>query len=266
MSKLAISNIAWPETKDSFFLDQICKLGLSDIEVSPFRLSSDKNFKAVFKLNDIAGAKNINIVALQALMYRHPELQLFKDSGARQKLNHHLISLIDLAVSLNAKVLVFGAPKNKVLGRLNHHQALMVAVEFFQQISKYAEQKSITFCIEPTPSIYGAEFITNSEEALKLIELVNSRAFKLNFDIGSALSNHENIKQIIDSHIAQIGHVHISEPDLSPIMLDKSRHMSISNALKRNRYEGFASVEMLAPKNNPEATVIDVLTFLKDIY
>lgn len=269
MTDIAISNLAWLPHDDKKVFKLMSELDIRYLEISPFRksanLSSVNSVSANLQRN-ILKTYNIKISSMQALLFRHSELTIFKEKSIREKTFDHLVKIIKFADMLEAKTLIFGAPKNKLRDKMKYSEALDISQDFFGRIGEKAEKYGINFCIEPTPSVYGADFIRNTTEALELINAVNSKSLKLNLDIGSLILNKEDIETVLSKNIQHIGHIHISEPYLRTINLDHSFHRKIANAIKFSFYSGIIAIEMLPQSKNNIHTIRKTLSFIKEAY
>src|SRR5438105_11892903 len=112
----------------------MANLNMRYLEISPFRESADSSVISDYSARSLIKRLNkygIHILALQALLFRYPELTLFKAKSIREKTFDHLVNVIDFANELGAKVLVFGSPKNKIRGKMKYEQAFAITVDFF---------------------------------------------------------------------------------------------------------------------------------------
>lgn len=269
MTKIAVSNLAWRKSEDERVFDIMCNLNVLNLEISPFRDASTlpaakKQFhNETAKLLDLYG---IRIVAFQSLMFGHPEVSIFEGEIARNKVSERLKGVLEFLNQIGATVAVFGSPKNKIRGELSRGEAMNIAKNFFGQIADQAKVFNVIFCIEPTPSAYGADFICNTQEALYFVKAVGHESLKINLDIGSSILNGEDIEMMINENIDHIGHVHVSEPYLKAINLKQSFHKSIAKILNDSNYNGFVSVEMLPSDRQDIKNISNTISFVKDTY
>lgn len=269
MKNIAISNLAWSQTEDDQIFNIMATLQVSLLEISPFRESADKKVmsnESAHNLKKRLHDYGIKVVALQALLYRFPELVIFQDKTTREKTLNHLVHVIDFAHEVGAKSLIFGSPKNKLRGELEYDSAFTIATDFFGRLAERAKLQQVSLCIEPTPAVYGSDFIRNTDETVALLKAVSSSALRLNLDIGSLVVNEENIEDTIQNNMQYIGHVHISEPFLKMITLDSSFHKRIANKLNANSYNGNVSIEMLPQTNQNGDGIYKTLSFIQKIY
>jgi len=269
MTNIAISNLAWSELEDQKIFEVMRNLEIFNLEISPFRDTErisevDKRFdNRMSKLLDRYG---IRIVALQSLMFRYHEVSLFKDVATRNEIFDHLVRVLEFSNKVGSTIVVFGSPKNKIKGKLSRKKALDIAKNFFRKLADQAQKLNITFCIEPTPTVYGADFILSSSEALDFVKGVNHKSIKINLDIGSSITNNEKIERIIRDNIDYIGHVHVSAPYLKAIDCDYLFHKNIAQALNDANYKGVVSVEMLPIGKSDIKNITEILSFVKNVY
>ncbi len=265
--KIAISNIAWRLDEEEYVFELMKKLEINFLEISPkkiwdnpFNLNHDNLNKFTNNLKEY----KIKPIAMQSLLYKKPELNIFADDN--EETLKYLENMLVLGSKLKIKSLIFGAPKNKIRGKMPLRKALDKAINFFRILGNKSHNLNMFFCIEPTPKVYGADFICNIDEAVNLVKKVNSDSFGLNLDLGSMKINHELSCRIIKRAMPYTKHFHISEPYLETINLNEKFHKSIAHQLFINKYKECVSVEMLAKKKSNIQTIYKVLSMVKNIY
>ena len=95
------------------------RFGIEGVEIAPTRVWSNplaSTSAHVSEQRRFWENRGLPIVALQSLLFGHPELTLFGTEEARAKLLTYLSGMVSLARDLGAEVLVFGSPKNRNLG------------------------------------------------------------------------------------------------------------------------------------------------------
>lgn len=269
MTKIAVSNLAWRKSEDEKVFNIMRDLNVLNMEISPFR--DDSTLTEVKKqfYNETSKLLNqygIRIVASQALMFRYPEVSIFEGEATRVGILKHLRRILEFLNQIGANVAVFGSPKNKIKSTLSNDEAPSIAKDFFRQIAEQAMLFNVIFCIEPTPTVYGADFICNTQEAVDFVKTVGHESLKINLDIGSSILNEEDIEKIINKNIDYVGHIHISEPYLKAINLNRPLHKSIAKTLNDNKYNGFVSIEMLPSDKQNIENIFKVISFVRNIY
>jgi len=269
MARIAISNLAWRKSEDERVFAAMRDLSVSELEISPFRDASTlPEVKKQFhkETEKLLVQYGIRIAAFQALMFRYPDVSIFEGTTSRNKILGHLKGVLEFLNQIGGNVAVFGSPKNKIKGTLSHDEASNVAKDFFGQIANQAKVFNVTFCLEPTPTNYGADFICSTQEAIDFVKFVGHESLKINLDIGSSILNGESVEKMITENIDYIGHVHVNEPYLKDINLDQSFHESIAKTLNSNNYDGFVSIEMLPSDKQDIKNISKIISFVRDIY
>lgn len=269
---IAISNIAWERKEDGEIAKILRKYDISGIEIAPTKIWENP---LEVKEKEIKEYKNywlnngINIVAMQSLLFGHPELTIFDSRQIRTKTINYISRIVHLSSLLGSKVMVFGSPKNRLINGLKYDKALEIACEFFYEIAEICKQYNIFFCIEPNPPQYGADFILNTNEAIKLVTKVNHSHFRLHLDTSTMTINKESYEDSIKNGLSLLKHFHISEPYLEPIKEGVTDHKNIAAILKKLNYNEnrSVSIEMRSSDNNSNTKLVDkTLELVTKIY
>ena len=262
--KLAVSSIAWNPSEESAVADLLAAHGVPGVELAPTKLFAGNPLDAtpvqVAAVRAFWHSRGIEIVALQALLFGRPELRVFDDS--RPQTLEYLKGIIRLGAALGARALVFGAPKNRARGALPAAGAWSIAIEFFRELGEEARRAGTCLCIEPNPSQYGADFCTDSVQALALVSAVASPGFGLHLDSACALLASEDLPARIAASALQLRHLHISEPQLAPVAPGGTADLpSIGVALRGINYRHSVSIEMVAGPGGGNVARVETALF-----
>ncbi|MDQ0890931.1 D-psicose/D-tagatose/L-ribulose 3-epimerase [Paenibacillus sp. V4I9] len=244
--KLAISNIAWDTKENNKIVNILKDFGVKGVEVAPTKVCPEPenaNSTLIVEFQQYWQSNNLELVAMQSLLFGKPHLSIFGDKQVETL--DYLQTIIEMASALSTKALVFGSPKNRIVGTMDSRKARANAIEFFYALGDKAAQKGLYFCIEANPIAYGCDFLTETLEALKFVQEVNHPGMKLQIDTGTMFINKEEPRDILERCLPYIGHFHISEPHLN--LVGNHDHTFIADCLKDLNYEGWVSIEM---KNN----------------
>lgn len=244
--EFAISNIAWNKNEDDYIYEIMRKYGYKGLEIAPTRFFTENPYDSdateLINIKNKISKENIQIIAMQSILYGHPELKLFGKDEQRENVYNYLKKAIDFASVLGIGILVFGSPKNRIY--INREKDFDIATIFFRDIGSYAYKKNVKLCIEPNPKEYNTNFINTTFEAYEFIKKVNSQGIGLHVDTGTILLNNEDLN-ILEKVTTLIDHVHISQPFLDVIKLDKKyEYLEISKKLKKIGYSKWVSIEM----------------------
>ncbi|PLR90770.1 sugar phosphate isomerase/epimerase family protein [Bacillus sp. T33-2] len=268
--KLAISNLAWDLKEDDEVKDLLVKLLITGVEIAPTKVWTNP---LIVKNDDVSEYKNywnsdgINVVALQSLLFGRPDLKIFQAQSNRQETLEYLTKIIEVGAKLGAKVFVFGSPKNRLIGNVTSTKAMDIAIDFFRKAGELAFKHSTTLCIEPNPEIYGCNFITNTEEGIKLVEEVSHPGFQLHLDAAGMTLSEEDVEKSLQKAFPYLKHFHISEPQLNMVQNGKVNHKQIARVLHDINYTNYVSIEMKSGINHSNIeTVRSCLSFVQSVY
>lgn len=248
--KLAISNIAWELADEPAMRERMQALGIRGVEVAPTRIDPNPLELPESRLADYRAsweAAGIRIVALQALLFGHPELVLFGDEASRLALVDYLDGMFRVAAELGAYALVFGSPKNRRRGDLSPEEARRIAVPLFRELGERAASRGVALVMEANPPQYNCDFITTSTEAAELVQEVDSPGFRLHLDVAGMWLAGEDPVEAVRAHGATLAHFHVSAPELGPVGSEtRLPYDEALAALVASGYDGWVSIEMRA--------------------
>jgi D-psicose/D-tagatose/L-ribulose 3-epimerase len=260
--KFAISNIAWRAEEDNAVAEMAPRFGIQGIELAPTRVWKDplaSTSAHVSEQRRFWENRGLPIVAIQSLLFGHPELTLFDTDAARGKTLDYLSGMVSLARDLGARVLVFGSPKNRKIGAHPAAEVQAIAVNFFRQLGNRAAKAGVCLCIEPNPPYYDCDFVTTASAGLELVQVVNSPGFGLHLDAAAMTLAKEDPETALSAAAGQVRHFHASEKDLAPIGCGSVEHARFATVLRRIQYPHWISVEMRPAPALPDGTAQDNL-------
>ena len=266
--KLAASNIAWEPAEDDEVARILRDRGFTGVEIAPskrWESPIDATRKEISAYRKSWEDRGLQVVAMQALLFGRPDLQLFGSETVRRALSAYLTGLIDMAHGLGARALVFGSPKNRKRGKMPLPQATEIAVEFFREVGAIAASRDCVICIEPNPPAYDCDFINTTAEAVALCERIASRGVKVNGDAGAITANGEDPSRTIAASSGWFGHFHFSEPALAEVTASPNQQ-SIARALREVSYSGWGSIEMRAVDGDRPAAIGRAADAIRKLY
>ena len=244
---VAISNIAWRREEEGEVAQLLQRMGIQAVEVAPGKIGPDPARLPDAEIDRYRAFWNglgIEIVSMQALLFGQDSLALFQSAAQRDEMLAYLGRIARLGGRLGAKVLVFGSPKNRKKGTLGEVEARAIAVPFFREVGKLAEEFGTSVCIEPNPPAYGCDWITNARDALDFVNEVDHPGFGLHLDAAALHMAGEGADAIRRAG-TQIRHFHASQPNLAPVKAGgEVDHASFSETLRELEYSHYVSIEM----------------------
>lgn len=258
--KLSISNIAWSEDVDLLVYHFLQEEGFSGLEIAPTRIFPNQPYDKLKQAKEFSTflqkEYNLEISSMQSICFGKNE-SIFGTDEERKSISEYVKKSIDFAEAISCKNLVFGSPKNRVIGLNQEH----IALDFFKELGEYANLKNTVLALEPNPVIYGTNFINTTQQAFDFIKTVNSEGLKVNFDLGTFIHNKEKLKDI-EKNIHLINHFHISEPYLE-LINKRPIHQELMSVIKKSGFTNYVSIEM---KNlNSLEELKNTLFYLKNI-
>lgn len=246
--KLAVSSIAWTNQEDLEIALLLQKLGVKYIEIAPTKLWTDPTkapLSEVKKYVEFWHAHGIEIVAFQSMLFNRTDLKIFGSSQNRAEALQYLNDFIKLARSMGAGKMVFGSPKNRQRDSLSKNDAGLIAQKFFRELGDVGQKNGVCFCIEPNPTDYGCDFITNTQEGIELVSKINNKGFGLHLDIAGMTLAKDKVMDSIVAAKEYLEHFHISSPFLDQVQAREDvAHDEAASALREVNYNGFVSIEM----------------------
>lgn len=257
--RVSISNLAWDVSEDAEVAELLSSVNVDAIDIAPGKYFPDP---VIATASDILAVKEwwqergIEIIGMQALLFGTTGLNVFGSKDVQKNLLDHLAAVCRIGAGLGATRLVFGSPKNRNCSGLSVNQVQNISRVFFRQLGDIAADNGVIVCLEPNPSIYGANFMTTSLETCSVVNDIDHPAIKMQLDTGAIIINQEDISAIVTQVKDVIGHVHISEAHLAPPGDTYSYHANIAAAITSQLPAHPATIEMLATKNEPHLVSI----------
>jgi D-psicose/D-tagatose/L-ribulose 3-epimerase len=263
---LGVSNIAWMFEDEDYFLALLKNNDIRYLEIAPFKI---KNSWEISK-DDLIDYKNklryfdLTPYSMQAVLFGIPD-NIFENPEIL--LRHFENVVLFICKELDIKRIVFGSPFNRRIPvGMSIEESSNLFVKFFIELSELANNISpnTVICIEPNSKIYNCNFITNSNEGLNIINLINKNNIKLHLDTANMFLEDDNELNILNENVK---HFHISEPQLKGFTDPKSNHLIYSNLFKQSKIESI-SIEKLTTKDKKidEMELLESIKFCREYY
>ncbi|MDR2396107.1 MAG: sugar phosphate isomerase/epimerase [Endomicrobium sp.] len=261
--RLAVSNIAWDKQNDRDVLLKLANFDISGIELAPTIIFdnwgiTDTKARDYKKMLDGFGFK---VPAFQSIFFGKPELQLF-DKCCWNALREHINKVANLASIFDAKVLVFGAPKNRIRNNISYVDAEEISVEILSELADICFQFGCCIGLEANPKEYNCDFITNVADVMRIVDIINKPGLKLHFDSGGTYMCGSDVAGTIKK-AKNFVHYHISEPLLAPVVENRVNHFDAFRTLKEIGYNKWVSVEMKKPSD--QKVLFNSIEFIKNL-
>jgi len=252
--KLSISNFAWNFSENDFAFNILNKHGIKNIEGVLTKINDWK----ILSVDDVVNFKRIMdsygvvMESVQSIFYG------VKCDGLHDKkiVIPHIERLIGFSKILGVKVLILGSPN---LRRKNLEWESELS-DTFKTIDSMLENTGIEMSIEPNTKSYGGDYFYTLTQIVDFINMNNLHNIKTMIDTHNLISEGLDPCDEIVRYYQKINHIHISEPNLTPIQ-NFEFHNKFSEVIKSLKYDKIITYELLKCENFDEC--VDVF---KKIY
>jgi len=233
-----VSELAWDTDRDAVMRAYLTASGVG-LECVPTKHSWDlTRYPSIYSAQSILFGESIQIFLEQLRFITM------------------LNSIVPALATKNAKVIVFGSPKQRVYSGED-------TIILFREVGDLCARYNIHFCIENNSRSYGCNWMTTYADTIEFVKKVNHPNIRMNLDTGSCFMENEEIDIKYDD-IEYIGHIQISFPFLGA--WDPSYAPSLSKMVKtlgKLNYKKAISLEM---KSTPKLPFDSIAEFLKVVY
>jgi D-psicose/D-tagatose/L-ribulose 3-epimerase len=245
------------------------RIGLNTfLLISPFTTNSTRLFAKIKKWGfdtvelAIEDPRHIDPVKVRRELDRHelacgsvcgafgPDRDLRGNRAQQSNSMAYLRGLIDQMETLGAKSIV--GPVYSSVGRAQAYtpaerkSQMKTVVANLERICAYAEKKQKQICLEPL-NRFETDFINTCEQALELVQKVNSPALKVMLDTFHMNIEEKDPAAAIRKAGKLLGHIHACGSDRGTPGNDHIDWISIARALKAVGYKGDLVIESFTP-------------------
>lgn len=266
--QISFSHIAWPPENESPGLSYLKYLGLDTVEVAPLRAFGNPLTARETEVREKAEwyyEQGFRIGSMQALLFGTDGLELFGTTDSRMRMKETLIAVGQVAGWAGGGPMVFGSPRNRLRGKLSHKVAISQAAALFREVGDRCAQVGSCLVIEANPEAYGADFCIRLDEAVELVEKVDSPGFGLHVDAGGMALSGEAFEPILRQAFHLLRHVHASQPNLISFADPDPVHSRIASILHDMNYNGSIAIEMRSQPDGLES-VRHAVEKVREIY
>ena len=247
-------------------------LGYDGLEIAPFTLSEEPHRLPPARrteLRRIAEDTGLTITGLHWLLLVPEGLSITSDhDGDRRRAIEVMRGLIGLCADLGGEVVVHGSPGARQIAQGQRPEvALAHATECFAAVAKDAEQAGVTYCIEPLAKS-ETPLINTVEEAAAIVREVDSPALRTMLDTCAASqAERQPIPDVLDRWLpsGMIAHIHLNDPNRRAPGQGELRFAPILAALRRQGYDGIASVEPFVYEPDGPTSAARAIGYLKGL-
>jgi D-psicose/D-tagatose/L-ribulose 3-epimerase len=249
------------------------ELGYDGLEIAPFTLGEDPRkltngdvSQAVRSLN----AAGISATGLHWLLVKPPGLSITsRDEGICRETLEVMSRNVELCAELGGSVLVHGSPLQRALDPDEDQNAARGrAIEIFSKVAEISKICGVTYCIEP---LHAGEtnFVNRVEEAVDIVEKINSPALRTMIDTSSAtLSDTQSVPDLIRTWMptGHIAHIQFNDRNRRAPGQGGDQFTPILAALKETGYDQVIAMEPFIYEPSRDACAAFALGYVKGIW
>jgi sugar phosphate isomerase/epimerase len=270
LMKFAICNEIFQGWKIEDTLAYAAKIGYAGVEIAPFTLANsvtDISSSERQRIRDAAKRDGIEIAGIHWVLVKPEGLYInHPDRCIRERTADYFCDLVDFCADLGGTRMVVGSPKQRnLMPGVSPEQGRDWAVETFRGAVARAATREVTLCFEPLAPA-ETDFINTAADAIRFVQRLNSRNFKIILDVKAMCSESKPIPQIIRKSWPHFAHFHANDKNLKGPGFGEVDFKPIAAALKDVGYNGFVSVEVFKFEEGPEAIATKSLEYLKQTF
>ncbi len=244
---LAISNLAWTSAGEAEILPRLVQWGAEGVEVAPGRLGAWDTLEParLHAYRNLLTANGLVASSLQAVFYGREDIALLHEEARFNAMCEHMKQVAEIASALDARRIVFGAPRQRRRGTLEPAAAMALATERLARLGAIAADAGACLGIEPVPAVYGGDFLETAEEVIDLVRRIGQPGVRVHLDTACVTLGGGDIGRAIAAAGADLAHFHLAERDLGDFAAPRMPHARAFAALAAAGYEGWTAIEML---------------------
>lgn len=258
----------WPIAQ---IFEYAAQLGYRGVEIAPFTLTDSVRDVSSGERKEIRRAaeeRGIEIIGLHWLLVKPEGLYInHPDPETRRRTREYLQELIHFCADLGGKILSHGSPKQRTIQEdWDFEEGWKRARETFEGCLPTAEERGVTYCIEPLTRS-NTNFINTVEEALRLVEEINHPNFQLLVDCRSAEVNEGSAAEAVRKTLASghLRHVHLNDASGRGPGFGEVAFSPILKELIKGNYSGWAAVEVFEFDRDPQTIASRSFGYLQGI-
>jgi sugar phosphate isomerase/epimerase len=269
--KIGVCNELFQDWPMAQIFEYAARLGYGGVEIAPFTLADSVRDISSGKRKEIrraAEGSGIEIIGLHWLLVKpeglyinHPEPEI------RRRTREYMRELIHFCADLGGKILTHGSPQQRTIQEgWNFEEGWKRARETFESCLPTAEERGITYCIEPLTRS-NTNFINTVEEALRLVEEINHPNFRMMVDCRSSEANEGSAAEAARKALSSghLRHVHLNDVSGRGPGFGEVAFTPILKEFIKGNYSGWASVEVFEFDPDPQTIASRSIGYLKGI-
>lgn len=266
--KLGICNEIFKEWNDiERTIHYVKETGYDGLEIAPFTLSRyvyDIPASTRESVVRYAEQADLDILGIHWVFVGPEGVHLTDpDPDVRAFTAKYLIDLVNFCGDVGGKVLIFGSPKQRNVGRdVTYNQAFDYARAIFENAMPVCEKRDVVICMEQLTH-WETNFCHTPEQTIELIDAVDHPNFQLLLDTKAMSFLEEDRPAVIRKYGKYLRHYHANDANLKGPGFGDVDFGPIFEALYDIGYDRYVSVEVFNFEPGPEAIATRCMDYLK---
>ncbi len=252
----------------------IREIGYRGIEIAPFTLAADPSALSrqdrAFIRDSMLNNK-LEFVGFHWLLVSPPGLHATtRNRDVRQRTWKFVRDLIEFCADLKRTgdapaVVVLGSPKQRTSeSGTSPSEAVEILTRELASIAPHAARNNVQLLLEPL-SRDQTDVVNTMEEAVRVIEEVNSPAIQTMFDVHNAMAETRPHLELLQRFLGHIRHVHVNEEDGREPGTGSYNFAAILSLLTELHYSGWVSLEVFDLSRDGREVAAGALRYLIEI-
>jgi D-psicose/D-tagatose/L-ribulose 3-epimerase len=238
-----INTFTWTspfKTKDLPLLDKAKEMGFDLVEI-PIESPGDVDYERAAE-----AFKRTGLICSTCAIMGASRDPAHEDESIQRGGVEYLKHCIDGTATMGGNLI--GGPIYAAVGRTwqatpeQRKRDLERCAKNLKQVAKYAEDKGVTLAVEPL-NRFETSFINLVEQAVELVEMIDSPAVKIMIDTFHANIEEKNLGRAVEIAGPYLVHVHANENDRGTPGTGHVAWDEIAAALKKINYSGALVIE-----------------------
>lgn len=262
-------DLRWPQEKIFRFA---AECGYEGVEIAPFTINVDVTRISSAerrRLRQAADSAGVVICGLHWILSKtEGGFHLTSaDRDVRARTAAYLGELARFCAELGGDVMIFGSPMQRNRPEkpvpMSMVEGYQNATEVLRAATPVLEETGVTIAMEPL-STSETNFLLNSEDAVRLVQMVGSPRVKMMLDCKAMWAMEpEPIPDVIRRRKDWFFHFHANDPNLQGPGFGKLDFAPIFEALEEVDYKRWVSVEVFDYTPGPEKLCRDSIEYMK---
>jgi D-psicose/D-tagatose/L-ribulose 3-epimerase len=252
----------------------IHSLGYTGIEIAPFTLNADPSALGRGDRLQIRRSicdSRLEFVGLHWLLVSPSGLHATTSNRAvRQRTWRFIGDLIDLCADLKGSedasaVMILGSPKQRSTeSGMSPSEAVEILTGELANIAPHAQRQNVQLLLEPL-SPDQTDVVNTIEEAVRVVDEVNSPAVQTMFDVHNAVAETTPHPELLRRFFPHIRHVHVNEKDGREPGTGPYDFGTVLSLLAELDYAGWVSLEVFDLSRDGREVAAGALRYLTEI-